>query len=226
MRAATVIAGSIPYGAIEASSDGKTFRPLVGLPGAMQYRPNGLKTYAFPATTAKFFRVRFTAGGLASGTTVYPAAPTPANAYTIGEFIIHTGARVDRWEEKAAFNLFYEYEAAATPDVPAAAAVPRADVVDLTSKMDADGVLNWDVPPGKWTILRMGYSLTGARNRPSTPAGNAEERTYTSSPSSCERNPKPFSASYHFTRPVGTGLTCLSDLLPIKSAPLRVHGPT
>jgi hypothetical protein len=170
-RAATVIAGSIPYGAIEASSDGKTFRPLVGLPGAMQYRPNGLKTYAFPATTAKFFRVRFTAGGLASGTTVYPAAPTPANAYTIGEFIIHTGARVDRWEEKAAFNLFYEYEAAATPDVPAAAAVPRADVVDLTSKMDADGVLNWDVPPGKWTILRMGYGLTGKQNNPAPVAG-------------------------------------------------------
>ncbi|GAJ16236.1 unnamed protein product, partial [marine sediment metagenome] len=34
-----------------------------------------------------------------------------------------------------------------------------------------DGSLQWDVPAGKWTILRMGYSLTGAKNRPATPAG-------------------------------------------------------
>src|SRR5271156_5023345 len=46
---------------------------------------------------------------------------------------------------------------------------------------------------------------------PSTPAGNADERTYTSSPSSCDRKPNPFSESYHFTLPVGTALTCLSD---------------
>jgi hypothetical protein len=27
------------------------------------------------------------------------------------------------------------------------------------------------VPPGRWTILRMGHSLTGAKNRPAMPAG-------------------------------------------------------
>ncbi len=37
--------------------------------------------------------------------------------------------------------------------------------------MAADGTLDWDVPPGKWTILRLGYSLTGAKNRPAVPAG-------------------------------------------------------
>src|SRR5271163_1536924 len=49
---------------------------------------------------------------------------------------------------------------------------------------------------------------------PSTPSGNADERTYTSSPSSCDRKPNPLSASYHLTLPVGTGLTCLSDGIP------------
>src|ERR1700761_9121509 len=49
---------------------------------------------------------------------------------------------------------------------------------------------------------------------PSTPAGSADERTYTSSPSSCDRKPNPLSASYHLTLPVGTGLTCLSDGIP------------
>jgi hypothetical protein len=29
----------------------------------------------------------------------------------------------------------------------------------------------WEVPEGNWTIIRTGYSLTGAKNRPAVPAG-------------------------------------------------------
>ena len=49
--------------------------------------------------------------------------------------------------------------------------IRSSDIVDLTAKMNKDGTLNWDVPAGSWTILRMGYSLTGAKNRPAVPAG-------------------------------------------------------
>src|SRR5690606_24674141 len=38
-----------------------------------------------------------------------------------------------------------------------------------------------------------------------TPAGSADEWTKTSPPSSLDKKPKPFSASYHLTLPVGTG---------------------
>ena len=41
--------------------------------------------------------------------------------------------------------------------------------------MDKDGKLHWDVPEGTWRMLRMGYSLTGAKNRPSVPAGSGLE---------------------------------------------------
>jgi len=37
--------------------------------------------------------------------------------------------------------------------------------------MNPDGTLNWDVPAGKWTILRMGYSLVGSMNRAGTAGG-------------------------------------------------------
>ena len=67
------------------------------------------------------------------------------------------------------------YDVVPTPDAPAAAEIARGDIVDLTGKMDKDGTLHWDVPAGNWTILRMGYSLTGARNRPSVPAGSGLE---------------------------------------------------
>lgn len=39
------------------------------------------------------------------------------------------------------------------------------DVVDLTSFLDADGHVKWDVPQGRWTILRFGYTLEGQRIR-------------------------------------------------------------
>jgi len=58
-----------------------------------------------------------------------------------------------------------------TPAVAPAAQIRRSDIVDLTPRMSKDGTLNWEVPPGKWTILRMGYSLTGSKNRPAPPSG-------------------------------------------------------
>ena len=67
--------------------------------------------------------------------------------------------------------MLYQYEVAPTPPIPAESLIKPADVVDLTSKMNPDGTLNWDVPAGKWTILRMGYSLVGSQNRAGTAGG-------------------------------------------------------
>jgi hypothetical protein len=39
-------------------------------------------------------------------------------------------------------------------------------VVDLTTQMDKTGRLAWDVPAGKWTVLRFGYCPTGALVQP------------------------------------------------------------
>ncbi len=40
-----------------------------------------------------------------------------------------------------------------------------SDVVDLTAKVDERGQLTWDVPPGRWTVLRFGYTVVGQRTR-------------------------------------------------------------
>ncbi|MGO8927676.1 MAG: glycosyl hydrolase [Limisphaerales bacterium] len=57
----------------------------------------------------------------------------------------------------------------------AAGAVQRQEVVDLTSKLTADGKLNWQVPAGKWTILRIGYTPTGVDNHPAPGEGEGLE---------------------------------------------------
>jgi hypothetical protein len=162
--------GSIPFGRVLASDDGTRFRTLVPLPGAQQYRPSGVRTYAVPETSARFYRLELTGAPPTPAGVMSQAPPQPAREFAITEFVPQTGARVHRWEEKAGFNFLFEYESAPTPAVPAAAAIPRADVLDLTSRMKPDGTLDWDVPAGRWTILRMGRSLTGAKNRPAVPA--------------------------------------------------------
>lgn len=36
------------------------------------------------------------------------------------------------------------------------------NVIDISAKMDADGTLSWDVPAGRWTVLRFGFTTTNA----------------------------------------------------------------
>ena len=179
------VRGVIPIGKILASDDGVDFRPIEDMPGPQGYHGAQIRTFAFPAVTAKIFRIEFDRRGLLPAEVIHgedDAAPPrggfaagPAS-YGISEAIFYSDARVNRWEDKGAFgSLMDVYDVVPTPDAPAAAEISRANIVDLTGKMDKDGTLHWDVPEGRWTILRMGYSLTGARNRPSVPAGSGLE---------------------------------------------------
>ena len=52
----------------------------------------------------------------------------------------------------------------------------RGRIVDLTARMDRQGRLAWDVPPGKWTIVRFGRTSTGAVNAPAPASGRSVAR--------------------------------------------------
>ena len=75
------------------------------------------------------------------------APPQPAREYAIPRLVLHSGARVHRWEEKAGFGFLFEYERA-----DAGAVRRRRDchaATSSTSRADgADGTLDWDVPAG------------------------------------------------------------------------------
>ena len=58
---------------------------------------------------------------------------------------------------------------------PDSACIPREHVLDLTDRMGADGSIDWDAPPGKWTILRIGHTWTGQKTLPATPEGEGPE---------------------------------------------------
>ena len=55
------------------------------------------------------------------------------------------------------------------------AAVPMEDVIDLSGKMDAQGLLKWSVPEGAWTVFRFGHTTTGHMNGPPIEGGQGLE---------------------------------------------------
>ena len=57
----------------------------------------------------------------------------------------------------------------AEPD--ASKVIDPKGIIDLTDRMQPDGRLEWDVPAGEWTILRMGRRSSGANTRPAPAAG-------------------------------------------------------
>ncbi|MCK5277585.1 MAG: hypothetical protein KAK04_03590, partial [Cyclobacteriaceae bacterium] len=44
--------------------------------------------------------------------------------------------------------------------------IPVSSVIDISNKMDEDGNLTWEVPPGEWIVVRTGTIPTGMRNHP------------------------------------------------------------
>jgi len=64
----------------------------------------------------------------------------------------------------SARETFYRDVAALA--LPAAGVVAKEDVIDLSSRLNADGELRWTPPPGKWIIYRFGHTTEGTLNQP------------------------------------------------------------
>lgn len=159
---------------LEASDDGRQFRAIATVPGSGAV----VNTVAFNPVTARFFRVTFRTMPPAPGFGFdIPGfkPPSPPTTHDITELVLHTGARVNRVEEKAAFAVLPELYSLATPAVAAKDAVSKSSVVDLTAKMRPDGTLDWTPPPGQWVVLRLGYSLLGITNHPASPEATGLE---------------------------------------------------
>jgi hypothetical protein len=59
--------------------------------------------------------------------------------------------------------------------LPSNDVIDRGNIQNLTANMAADGSIQWDVPPGKWTLMRIGYTPTGAVNAPAPASGRGLE---------------------------------------------------
>lgn len=167
---------------LEASDDGRNWRPIAEVP--LTPVPT---TVAFAPVTARNFRLVFNPakngginfapavegvdlagmGSLFSGFMQNPPL-------RIGDFRLSSEDRVDRAETKAAFSLVPDYFELARA-LPEVRGVAPNQVIDLTGKLRPDGMLDWTPPKGLWRVLRLGYSLTGTMNHPATPEATGLE---------------------------------------------------
>jgi hypothetical protein len=165
----------LPEKGVEVSDDGQHYREIARISDGV-WAP--AQTLSFPPVTARYYRVTLkqpppspipdwvTSSDFARLLNI-KVLPPPM-VFEISELVLHTNARVNRWEEKAAFVPEADLYPLATPHVDADQAISAGDIFDLTSKMRPDGTLDWMAPPGNWIVLRFGYSLLGVTNHPAT----------------------------------------------------------
>jgi hypothetical protein len=169
-----------PEKTLEASDDGQNFRKVAALSGGGAPE----HTISFAPVKARYFRVTFRPAppppvpdwAKGSDPASFGIDPSrPAKTYKVAELVLHSDARVNRFEEKAAFVPEADLYQYATPAVDASSAIRKSGVIDLTGKMQTDGSLDWTPPEGKWLVLRIGYSLLGITNHPATPEATGLE---------------------------------------------------
>jgi hypothetical protein len=98
------------------------------------------------------------------------AFPTPAGDERINEIderALYVRAPYSSMEGVKAFLT----TAAQFSNAPPETVIDPNRILDITSWLRDGGRLEWEVPPGKWTILRMGRTSTGANTRPAPSAG-------------------------------------------------------
>ena len=148
---------------VETSDDGVNFewREMFDL----QLAPSGdndhnMRYLAFTRPyTAKVFRL----------TTQFPLNPS----LVAKDVSLQAGLRIPDLPAKT-----FKVRAAISPctaEATAEMAVAKSAVRDITASLQADGRLDWKVPDGNWTILRIGYAATGRKNQPASAKGEGLE---------------------------------------------------
>ncbi|WP_026354990.1 glycosyl hydrolase [Massilia niastensis] len=164
---------------LEASSDGKTWRKVADLPLSLVPATAG-----FAPVTAAHFRVVVTANPPVLKPTFLPVAGADPGPFAsmgkpkplrLSQLTLSAQPKVNQFEAKAGFATVDDYYALDAGVNPGEAGIAPSSVIDLTGKVARDGTLAWTPPPGKWNIVRIGYSLTGTENHPATPEATGLE---------------------------------------------------
>lgn len=149
---------------LEISNDGKVFTSL----GRLHPPRHGWQdtdadvTHSIVPATARFYRFSYDPAGAEPGAEDLDAAKWKPSLKLTG-LELSSSPAINQFESKNG-EIWRLSERSTEQQLPAASCIPAAQIIDLSQNMSPDGQLNWKVPPGKWTILRMGHTSTGHRN--------------------------------------------------------------
>jgi hypothetical protein len=149
---------------VTASDDGAHFRNVERLEAprhGWQDNDAGI-TYAIKPTTARYFRLVYDTAGSEAGAEDLDAAKWKGVLKVCG-IKLSSSPRLHQFEGKTA-EVWRISRSTTTAQLPDSLCVPMDKVINLTASMNAEGRLQWQAPPGNWTILRMGHTSTGHTN--------------------------------------------------------------
>ncbi len=142
---------------IEASDDGRRWRPVGKLSAGTARGIEAPGTLNFAPVTGRYFRI------------------TPSARVRLAEALLHATPRIDDWDLKAEHDFSMEGTGAPARELRTQYAIDPATVIDISDKLDAEGRLNWTPPQGRWTVLRIGHTTTGHLNVAASDAGRGLE---------------------------------------------------
>jgi len=153
---------------LQSSDDGQSFQHVVSI----LTTPEAQSTLSFPPVTARYFRVVLLnppPQPVPEMLRAMISASVPPSSQSVTELVLHAAPRIEHFEEKAAYYVSDGLDHPAQAAVPGEETIDPASIIDLTKLMRADGTLSWTPPPGRWKVLRLGYSLLGIANHPASP---------------------------------------------------------
>lgn len=132
------------------------------------FQPFAPVVISFEETTASFFRI---------------VATNHHNKGGIAELELSAAPRVENYAQKTFAKMFqeplpqwdyYMWRRQPEPSDPSLVIQPGS-VIDITRHLGEDGHLSWQIPAGKWVILRTGMAPTGVTNSPAAPEATGPE---------------------------------------------------
>lgn len=128
------------------------------------FLPNGIETFSFAEVTAREFVLE--PCDLAGERVILTSEPMVAQVIEKQLGRLHPDPS-PRWDS-------YIFPATVEPDDPAAV-IRRDEILNLTDKLNAEGVLTCTLPEGEWDILYFGMVTTGKVNSPAPPEASGLE---------------------------------------------------
>jgi len=154
---------SSAQGVVQSSSNGLTFDNCGAF--TLPHRPTRPVIFSLgdDAVAAKFYRV------------VFSSLDKNAKGISLRGIEFSPKLRIENFETKDGDTGDFVNSMSADHRPAGGAGLRRDQTINLTAKMKAGGKLNWQVPAGEWTVLRVGFTPSGRENHPAPAEGTGLE---------------------------------------------------
>ena len=149
---------------IETSNDGKSFQFYTRLkaPRHGWQDWDSDYTHAIPEVTSRYFRFVYTKRGIEPGAEDLDAAKWRPSLNIKG-LELSSEPKIHQYEGKNG-EVWRMSERTTDAQIASKLFVQQKDIINISKYLDKNGRLNWQVPNGAWTIIRIGHTSTGHRN--------------------------------------------------------------